>query len=269
MDNRIDRRGLLLGASGAAASLLLPAGPAQAAPVSPERGLASYARMLCGAPGEEVWWWYIGDLYLQTPGKSVVPVARSLTMGGYTALRRSDRGFTFSFREAGVILDLRTGQRLVRNPLTGAPAEAPLVDEHPHDVDWVVQDDGSIVRSLHGRKSTLDLTWTETSANLLLIETTPGANAFALAPGDGGVDWKSLESTRTVYAGRAALARPGFVPAYQFFSVALKLTPPWLADGTPGDRWLIVRGTGQKSRKGEIVNRDAYDLVRRYFPTYL
>ena len=47
--------------------------------------------------------------------------------------------------------------------------------------------------------------------------------------------------------------------------------PPWLAPAkpTPGDRWLIVRGLGQKSRAKDVVNQDALDIVRRYFPKYL
>ena len=270
-DIRLDRRAMLAGASGLAASLALPAWAATgpALPLTPERGLESYRRMLCGPKGEEVLWWFIGDLYNQVPGKSLVPVARSLTIGGYTAGESSSRAFRYKFREAGVIVDLKTGQRLEANPLTGAPAEVPLVDEHPHDIDWSVQDDGSIVRNQLGKTSTLNLRWTETSANLLLLETQPGLNAFGLAPGDAGTDWKEPESVRTVYAKRADLARRGFVSANMIFNVALKLSPPWLADGTPGPHWLIVRGIGQKSRAKEIVNRDALELVRRYFPKYL
>ena len=269
MQFELDRRSLIAGASGAAVSMLLPGSPALAASVSPERGLESYRRMLCGAKGEEVLWWFIGDIYAQSPGKSVIPVARTLTIGGYTAGEASDRNFRYRFREAGVLIDLDTGDRLTRNPLTNAPAEVPLVDEPPHDIDWAVQADGSILRTQHGKTSTLNLKWTETSANLLLLENTPGSNAFSLASGDAGADWKSLESTRTVYAKRADLARPGFVAAQMIYSVSLKLSPPWLATGEPGDHWLIVRGIGQKSRKHEVVNRDGLALVRRYFPKYL
>ncbi|NIJ08536.1 hypothetical protein FHS31_002157 [Sphingomonas vulcanisoli] len=271
MEMTLDRRRLLVGASGAAASLLLPAwSSAEAAPLTPERGLDSYRRMLCGAEGEEVLWWFIGDIYLQTPGASVVPVARSLTIGGYTAETSGPRTFRYRFREAGVIVDLATGEPLRRNPITQAPvAQPPLVDEKPEEIDWTVQDDGNIVKTQHGRTSTLNLRWTETSANLLLIETEPGPNAFALAPGDAGNAWKGLESTRTVYAKRADLARPGFVPADMIYSVAIKATPPWLATQPPADHWLIVRGIGRKSRKNEVVNQDALDLVRRFFPTYL
>lgn len=267
---------MLIGASNAAAALILPAWttPVGAAPVSPERGLESYRRMLCGPEGQEVLWWFIGDIHYQTPGKSVTPVARTLTIGGYTAGKSSARAFTYKFREAGVIIDLETGERLQRNPITNEPAEVPLVDEPPHDIEWAMQDNGSISRTEHGHTSTLNLRWTETSANLLLLETQPGTNAFALAPGDSGVDWKALESTRTVYAKRADLQRNGFVPAEMIFSVALKLSPPWLtpkpaAGEVPADHWLIVRGIGQKSRARDVVNRDALELVRRYFPKYL
>lgn len=270
-DIRLGRRGVLAGVSGLAASLAMPAWAAtpSASPMSPERALESYRRMLCGPKGEEVLWWFIGDLYHQTPGKSVAPVARSLTIGGYTAGEASPRAFRYKFREAGVIVDLKTGQRLEHNPLTGAPAEVPLVDEHPHDIDWAMQDDGSIVRTQLGKSSKLNLRWTETTASLLLLETQPGLSAFGLAPGDPGTDWKELESVRTVYAKRTPLARSGFVPANMIFNVALKLTAPWLADGTPGPHWLIVRGIGEKSRRREIVNPDALALVRRYFPDYL
>jgi hypothetical protein len=237
--------------------------------MTPERGLASYSRMLCGAPGEEVLWWFIGDLYVQQPGKAVIPIARSMTIGGYTAVSSSARAFRYRFREAGVIVDLATAEPLKHNPLTNEPAEVPLVDEQPHDIDWAMQDDGSILKTQHGKTSTLNLRWTETPANLLLLETQPGTQAFALAPGDAGVDWKALESTRTVYAKRAQLARPGFVPAHMVFHVALKFSPPWLATGTPGDQFLIVRGIGQKSRAKEVVNPDALSLVRRLFPKYL
>lgn len=266
-----DRRRILAGASGIATSLILPSwgAAATAAPLSPERSLESYRRMLCGAKGEEVLWWFIGDLYYHSPGKAVVPVARTLTIGGYTAGEASPRAFRYRFREAGVIIDLKTGLRLERNPLTGVPAEVPLVDEEPHDIDWVVQDDGNILKTQNGKTAKLNLTWTETSSNLLLLENTPGDNAFSLAPGDSGVDWKQLESTRTVYAKRAALVRPGFVPANMIFNVALKLSPPWLANGETGDHFFIVRGIGEKSRRREIVNQDAFDIVRRYFPKYL
>ena len=271
MDFRIDRRRLLVGASGASASLILPAwtSPAAAAPMSPERGLESYRRMLCGREGEEVFWWFIGDLHYQVPGKSVIPVARTLTIGGYTAGKSNARAFQYSFREAGIIIDLDTGDRLRRNPVTNAPAEVPLVDEHPHDVDWAVQDDGSILKTQLGKTSTLHMRWTETSANLLLLENTPGPMPFALTPGDSGADWKSLESTRTVYANRANLARPGFVPADMIFSVALKMKPAWLDSGVSGDHWFIVRGLGRKSRAKDVVNPDAVELVRRYFPKFL
>lgn len=271
MHGVIDRRRLLTGASGLAASLFLPAWPARAsaAPVSPERALESYRRMLCGPEGQEILWWFIGDLHYQTPGKSVVPVARSLTIGGYTAGKSSARAFRYQFREAGVIVDLATGERLLHNPLTREPAEVPLVDEAPHDIDWSMGDDGSITKTSHGHSTRLNLRWTETSANLLLLETQPGMNAFGLAPGDSGSDWKAVESTRTVYAKRASLSRPGFVPAEMIFNVALKMSPPWLATGTPGDHWLIVRGLGQKSRARDVVNRDALELVRRYFPKFL
>ena len=272
MDIRFDRRRLLVAASGAAASLAWPVLPAVAAPssMSPERALESYRRMLCGAEGEEVLWWFIGDIHDLSPGRSVLPVARSLTIAGYTAGPASARAFKYRFREAGVIIDLASGERLQRNPLTDEPAEIPLVDEAPHDIDWAMQDDGSIVRSAHGKASTLNLRWTETSANLLLLETQPGLDAFGLAPGDGGTDWKASESTRTVYAKRAGLARAGFVPAEMIFNVALKLSPRWLATpDSKGDHWLIVRGLGQKSRANEVVNADALDLVRRHLPKFL
>ena len=269
MDIRLDRRGMLLGASGVAASMIVPAWKADAAQLTPERGLESYRRMLCGPEGEEVLWWFIGDLYYQTPGKAVAPVARTLTIGGYTAGKSTARSFRYKFREAGIIIDLDTGDRLRRNPLTSAPAEVPLVDEEPEDIDWVVQDDGNILKTQHGRQSELVMRWTETTSNLLLLENTPGPMAFALAPGDRGTDWKSLESTRTVYAKRASLARPGFVPADMIFSVAIKMKPAWLDTGEPGDHFFIVRGIGKKSCKKDIVNQDAFDLVRRYFPKYL
>ena len=271
MIDSLDRRRVLAGASGLAALLVLPSwcAAAAAAPMSPERGLESYRRMLCGPEGEEVLWWFIGDLHYQTAGKSVVPIARSLTIGGYTAYKSSPRAFRYQFREAGVIVDLATGERLQRNPLTNEAAEVPLVDEPPHDIEWAMQDDGSIVRTQHGSVSRLNLRWTETSANLLLLETQPGANAFGLAPGDRGVDWKAAESTRTVYAKRASLSQPGFVPAEMIFNVALKMSPPWLATASPGEHWLIVRGLGQKSRAKEVVNQDALDLVRRYFPGFI
>ena len=271
MNMELDRRRLLMGASGVAASLVMPTwgAAAKAGQLSPERSLDSYRRMLCGNKGEEVLWWFIGDLHYQQPGKSVVPVARTLTIGGYTAGESSPRAFRYKFREAGVIIDLDTGERLARNPLTNAPAEVPLVDEHPHDIDWAVQDDGNILKTQLGKTSKLDLRWTETSSSLLLLENTPGPQSFSLAPGDSGVDWKAAESTRTVYAKRANLARPGFVPANMIFNVALKLKPNWLDTGAPGDRWFIVRGIGQKSRAKEIVNNDALQIVRKYFPKYL
>ena len=276
MGIELDRRRLCLGASGLAATLLLPswsdsstAAAAPMTPLTPERGLASYRRMLCGAEGEEVLWWFIGDLHYQVPGKALTPVARTLTIGGYTAGSSSARAFRYRFREAGVIIDLATGERLARNPLTNEAADVPLVDEPPHDIDWAMQDDGSIVRSAHGQSSTLNLRWTETSANLLLLETQPGVNAFGLAPGDPGSDWKSPESTRTVYVKRAKLAGRGFVPADMIFNVALKMNPPWLATGESGDHWLIVRGLGQKSRAKDVVNPDAVALVRRYFPKFI
>ncbi len=274
MDIELDRRRVLLGASGIAAYLMMPSWTAAgvavpASPVSPERALDSYRRMLCGAEGEEVLWWFIGDLHFHVPGKSLLPVARSLTIGGYTAGKSSARAFRYRFREAGVIVDLASGERLQHNPLSHEAAEVPLVDEPPHDIDWVMQDDGSITRSVHGQASTLHLHWTETSANLLLLETQPGENAFGLAPGDQGSDWKVPESTRTVYVKRASLARPGFVPAEMIFNVALKMSPSWLATQSPGDHWLIVRGLGQKSRAKDVVNLDALELVRRYFPKFL
>ena len=272
MNIRFDRRRLLIGASAAAATLLVPRARAAVAttPLSPERSLDSYRRILCGADGEEVFWWFIGDLHYQEPGKSVVPIARSLTIAGYTAGKSGARAFTYRFREAGVIVDLATGEPLRRNPLTDEPAEIPLVDEAPHDIDWVMQDDGRIARTQHGRTSTLNLRWTETTSNLLLLETQPDTNAFGLAPGDAGVDWKAPQSTRTVYAKRASLAGSGFVPADMIFNVAIKTTPPWLVTpASPGDHWLIVRGIGRKSRANEVVNQDALDLVRRLFPKYL
>jgi hypothetical protein len=271
MEIRLDRRNLLVGAAGVAASIAVPAWCTAdaAAPVTPERALASYRRMLCGGTGEEVLWWFIGEIYFQEPGKSLIPVARSLTIGGYTAAEASARAFRYKFREAGVIVDLATGEPLRRNPITGAAVEVPLVDEQPEDVAWAMQDDGSILKTTHGHASTLNLRWTETSANLLLLETEPGTNAFALAPGDSGTDWKALESTRTVYAKRASLARPGFVPAEMIYHVAIKATPPWLASASHSDHWLIVRGIGQKSRARDVVNQDALDLVRRFFPKYL
>lgn len=271
MSRHFNRRRLLISASGVAAALIVPEwlSAATAAPLSPERGLESYRRMLCGREGEEILWWFIGDLHYQEPGKSVIPIARSLTIGGYTAGKSSARAFQYRFREAGVTIDLATGERLQRNPLTSEPAEVPLIDAAPRNVDWVMQDDGSIDRTEHGHSSKLTLRWTETSASLLLLETQPGTNAFGLAPGDRGSDWKAIESTRTVYAKRNKLARPGFVPAEMIYNVALKMSPPWLATGAPGDHWLIVRGLGQKSRANEVVNQDALDLVRRYFPKFL
>lgn len=271
MDIGLDRRRVLIGASGAAASLIAPswaaAGPAS--PVSPERGLESYRRMLCGEEGKEVFWWYIGDIHYHTPGKSVLPVARSLTMGGYTAGKSSARAFNYNFREAGVIVDLKTGEPLRRNPLTGEAVEPQLVDEPMNEVKWAMQDDGSILKTAHGATSKLALRWTETSANMLLLETQPGDDSFALAPADGALDWKGLESTRTVYSKRANLAKRGFVPANMIFSVALKLTPSWLATPTPGDHWLVVRGLGQKGRPGEIINPDTVAMVRQFFPKFL
>jgi hypothetical protein len=274
MDIDLHRRRLLIGATGIASSLILPSWPAAAestpaSTVSPQRALESYRRMLCGAPGEEVLWWFIGDLHYQVPGRSLLPVARSLTIGGYTAGESSARAFRYRFREAGVIVDLATGERLQRNPLTQEAAEVPLVDEPPHDIDWAMQDDGSIVKSAHGQASTLHLRWTETSANLLLLETQPSKNGFGLAPGDSGSDWKAPESARTVYVKRADLAGRGFVPAQMIFNVALKMNPPWLATPSSGEHWLIVRGLGQKSRKKDVVNRDALELVRRYFPKFI
>ena len=271
MDDRIDRRRLLAGASGAVAALAAPSwlSSAAAAQLTPERGLESYRRMLCGPEGEEIFWWFIGDLHYQVPGKSVVPIARTLTIGGYTAGKSTPRTFRYKFREAGIIIDLDTGERLARNPFTNAPAEVPQVDEHPHDVDWAVQDDGSILKTQLGKASTLHMRWTETSANLLLLENTPGPASFSLAPGDAGVDWRTPESTRTVYAKRADLARPGFVPADMIFNVALKMKPAWLDTGAPGDHWFLVRGLGQKSRAKDVVNPDAVALVRRYFPNFL
>lgn len=267
----LDRRRLLVGASAAAATLWMPASRAAAGtPLSPERSIDSYRRILCGAEGEEVLWWFIGDIHYQEPGKSVVPIARSMTIAGYTAGASSARAFRYRFREAGVIVDLASGEPLRRNPITDEPAEVPLVDEAPHDIDWAMQDDGVIARTQHGRTSTLNLRWTETSASLLLVETQPGPNAFGLAPGDAGADWKAPQSTRTVYAKRAGLSGPGFVPAEMIFNVAIRTTPPWLANpASPGDHWLIVRGLGQKSRANEVVNQDALDLVRRLFPKYL
>ena len=271
MDDLLNRRFLLGGAGGLAASLAMPSwlSSASAAPLSPERGLESYRRILCGAKSEEVLWWFIGDLYYHTRGKSVKPYARSLTIGGYTAKEHGPRSFKYGFREAGVMVDLETGERLLKNPMTGKPADVPLVDEQPHDIDWVVQDDGSILRTQHEKSSKLDLRWTETSSNLLLLETQPGPNAFGIAPGDSGADWKDVESTRTVYAKRADLKRKGFVPAKMIFNVSLKMNPPWLADGGPGDHWLIVRGIGEKSRAKDVVNRDALEMVRRYFPKFI
>jgi hypothetical protein len=270
MDLPLDRRRLLAGASAAAASLLMPGAHAAApGPLSPERALESYSRILCGPIGQEVLWWFIGDLYYQEPGKSVVPFARSLTIGGYTALQSSARAFKYRFREAGVIIELATGEPMKRNPFTDRPAEVPLVDEQPHEIDWLMQDDGSILRTQHGKQSKLNFHWTETSANLLLLETQPGKNAFALAPGDAGVEWKGIESTRTLYAKRAHLKRPGYVPADMIFHVALKFAPPWLAFEPAVDRYFIVRGLGQKSRAKEVVNQDALDLVRRLFPKFL
>ncbi len=275
MDMRMSRRRALIGAAGLSSSLLLPACATARpwedvrAPMTPERSLESYRRILCGDIGEEVLWWFIGDLYLHTPGESVVPVARSMTIGGYTAQTVTDREFTYGFREAGVIVDLNTGEPLTQNPFTGATVEPPTVDEPPEVIRWVVRDDGDIVKTQHGKDTVLDLRWTETSSSLLMIETTPGANAFSLAPNDSGADWSALDSTRTVYAKRDDLARPGFVPADMIYNVALKLTLPWMQPATPGDRFLIVRGIGQKSRKTEVVNADALELIRRFFPAFL
>ena len=271
MDDLLNRRHMLAGATGLAASFALPswASAAPAGPLSPEQGLDSYRRILCGAKGEEVLWWFIGDLYYHTRGKSVVPYGRSLTIGSYTAKESTSRSFKYGFREAGVMIDIDTGERLMKHPITGAPVDVPLVDEQPHDIDWVVQDDGSILRTQHEKSSTLNLRWTQTSSNLLLLETQPGKSAFGVAPGDSGVDWKDAQSTRTVYAKRADLKRKGFVPAKMIFNVSLKMNPPWLADGGPGDHWLIVHGIGEKSRAKDIVNRDALEMVRRYFPKYI
>lgn len=271
MDIALDRRRVIAGASGLVASLAIPSwwNTAAAAPLSPERGLESYRRMLCGEAGQEIFWWFTGDLYYQLPGRSVMPVARTLTIGGYTAGKFTDRSFTYKFREAGVILDLDTGQRLERNPFTNAPVEVPLVDEEPHDISWVVQDDGSLLRTQHHKESKLHLRWTETSESLMLIETTPGPMAFSLAPADNGVDWKNLESTRTVYARRRNLARRGFVPAEMIFHVTLKMKPAWLDTGAPGDHYFIVRGLGEKTPATQVLHKDAVDLVRRYFPKFL
>lgn len=271
MDDLLDRRHLLGGAAGVAASFAIPSwlSAASAGALSPERSLESYRRMLCGTKGEEVLWWFIGDLYYHTQGKSVKPCARSLTIGGYTAQEFGPRSFKYGFREAGVMIDLDTGERLLKNPMTGELADVPFVDEKRQDIEWAMQDDGTILRTQHEKSSKLNLRWTETSSNLLLLETQPGLNAFGAAPGDGGTDWKDIESTRTVYAKRADLKRKGFIPAKMIFNVSIKMNPPWLSDGQPGDHWFIVRGIGEKSRAKDVVNRDALNMVRRYFPKFI
>ncbi len=272
MNMSISRRHLIAGASGIAAASVMPTWAAAAhapPPMSPERSLESYRRILCGDIGEEVLWWFIGDLYLHTPGEAVAPIARSLTIGGYRAETATARDFRYRFREAGVIVDLATGEPLRENPFTQQAVEVPLVDEPPEFINWSVQDSGDILKTKHGKQSLLDLRWTETSANLLLIETEPGPNAFGLTPADRGSDWSGIESTRTLYTRRADLAQTGFVPSQMIYNVALKLTLPWMAPATPGDRWFIVRGIGQKSRANEVVNPDALEMIRRFFPNFL
>ncbi|MGZ5925381.1 MAG: hypothetical protein ACXWLJ_01790 [Rhizomicrobium sp.] len=273
MEFPVDRRHMLFAASGAAASLVLPqhAIADTKAPLSPERSLETYRRTLCGAEGDEVLWWYIGDLYLHTPGKSVTPVARALTIGRYKAGKSTPRTFHHHFHEVGAIVDLDTGEPLRRNPLTGAPIDTPpLVEEADQDVEWAMQDDGTVIKTALGHTTTQTLRWTETSANLLLVENDPTANAFALASGDSGTSWQAPQATRTFYAKKSSLARPGFVPAQSTYELVLKLTPPWLANpSSPGDHFLVVRGVGQKSRVRDIVNQDALDLVRHFFPKFI
>lgn len=266
----ISRRSAL-GSLGALAASLALRSTETAASASPDISGASlsiqrYRKILCGEIGEDILWWFTGDFYLAEPNSSVVPIGRPMTVGVYRALGGGPGDFRYSFREAGVILDLDSGEPLRSSPLTHDPIETPLVDEPERTIEWRAQDDGSLAVTNGTHRSTLHPRWTVTSDNVLMLETQPTLNAFGLVPSAAGSSWSSAESTRTVYARRKDLERSRFVPASMIYNVSLKLTPSWLGLHDQKDRWIIVRGLGIKSRSTDIVNPDTLRWVKQHFP---
>lgn len=267
------RRALLAAAAGLAVSAIAPV--AGAAPVPPIAGanpqsLRRYARMFGGRDGEDVLWWFTEDLYLHTPGESLVPLCRPMTVGVVRGVGGTDTEYSYDYREAGVPLDLETGEPMVRNPLTGAPMKTPLSPATSSLVQWKLRPDGVVEKKTGDRVWTSYQRWTTTSDNVLLLETEPGPDAFGLSSADAAADREAaVHSTHTISAKRKDLDGDGFAPAQWVYNITTRTAPDWLGFTDGRDRRLLVRGLGIKSRKDEILNADTLAWVRKYFPGYL
>ena len=266
------RRKLLAAAAGFAAAALAPGAGAPSAPpaVAPgSNSLRRFARMFGGRDGEDVLWWFMEEIYLQTVGESVVPLGRPMTLGVVHGLGGNDQEYRYRYREAGVLLDLATAEPLRRNPITGAAMETPVLSDPSNVVEWKLLPDGTIAKRAHDRISTAHQRWTITGENVFLLETHPGPHAFALASGDAGADGAQVQSTHTFYARRKDLEGDGFVPTQWIFNISTRTLPAWLSFSDGRERRLIVRGLGTKSRVRDIVNPDTLDWVRKYYPGFL
>ncbi len=232
----------------------------------------AYRRTVASTGGDEVAWWYLGQVYAVVDGFPEVLALNVATLMFYRTRDVDDDTFSIEWTEIGCFLDAISGTPGARwiNPVSGVDASLPNKFM-----------DGPAVYTIKRKGDGIDVHLVQTGATVERITLTPrveGSRIFFtqdeykrrnIAGGDQpGPDasahtqlWFAADLEAARDPGQASVASTGT------YSFELQTLPAWGGfDGLRGR--MMVRGITHKADYRHCVNRVGWDALKLYYPEF-